>query len=64
MRGWSEERGGDYIWSKLVVLTVAVVDLVAKDEDEGRSHSEETNGAVKAGGVEGVGKQLWRGALG
>jgi hypothetical protein len=54
-----EERGGDYIWSELVALAVVVVDLVTKDEDGGRSHSEETNGAVKAGGVEGVGKQLW-----
>ena len=47
-----------------MVLAVAVVDLVAKDEDGGRSHSEEPNGAVKAGVVEGVGKQLWCGALG
>lgn len=39
---------------------VAVIDPMARDEDRGRRHSEETNGAVMVGAVEGVGKQLWR----
>jgi hypothetical protein len=38
MGGGSEERGGDYIWSKLVASTVAMIDPVARDEDGGRSH--------------------------
>jgi hypothetical protein len=37
MGGGSEERGGDYIWSKLVTSAIAMIPA-ARDEDGGRSH--------------------------
>lgn len=57
-RRGSERKGGEYRWPKQGGFMAMVVDLMVGDEDGARRCNEETNGAVEAGGDEGVDERL------